>query len=470
MTAKAVHCSDIMTFIGRLPDKSSAADPIPTSLLKDIADLVSPYISELFSRSLAAGYYPLDFKHAFITPTVKKAGMDASDAGSYRPIANLSVLSKLFERVVAAQIWDHLQRFDLLPPTQSGFRPGFSTETAILRVISDILAAVDRGDFAALVLLDLSTAFNTVDHAVLLERLRRSFGFSGVALDWLSSYLSGRTECVQRGSCRSSTTTLVCGVPQGSVLGPVLFILYTADLPSLVVRHGLQPHLYADDTQVYGSCRAGEVGAFISRLTECVDDVALWMRSNRLQMNAGKTEYMWFTTPRRIQQLPAGAISIGGHDILPVASARNLGVYFDSDLSMRRHIDVITARCYATLRQLRAVRRYVSSPVMQSLVTSLVLSRLITLTVSSSVFRRPASDGSRRSRMQLPVWSSTFVAPTTSPTRLFVYTGCVLLSVSVSRWRSWPFVPSTAYRHLTYMGSFRIRLDVLGCARHHRSV
>ena len=100
------------------------------------------------------------------------------------------------------------------------------------------------------------------------------------------------------------------------------------------------------------------------------------MRSNRLQMNAGKTECMWFSTPRRIQQLPAGTISIDGHDIIPVASARNLGVYFDSDLSMRRHIDVITTRCYATLRQLRAVRRYVSQPVMQSLVTSLVLSRL----------------------------------------------------------------------------------------------
>ena len=97
--------------------------------------------------------------------------MDTSDVGSYRPIANLSVLSKLFERVVAAQIWKHLQRFDLLPSTQSGFRPDFSTETTFLRVISDILAAVDRGDFAALVLLDLSTAFNTVDHTVLLERL-----------------------------------------------------------------------------------------------------------------------------------------------------------------------------------------------------------------------------------------------------------------------------------------------------------
>jgi Reverse transcriptase (RNA-dependent DNA polymerase) len=104
-----------------------------------------------------------------------------------------------------------------------------------LRVIYDILAAVDRSDFAAVVLLDLSTAFNTVDQAVLLVQLRRSFGLSGVALAWPSSYLRGRTECVQQSSCRSSKTTLVCGVPQGSVLGPVLFIMYTANLLSLVV-------------------------------------------------------------------------------------------------------------------------------------------------------------------------------------------------------------------------------------------
>jgi Reverse transcriptase (RNA-dependent DNA polymerase) len=113
------------------------------------------------------------------------------------------------------------------------------------------------------------------------------------------------TECVQRGSCRSSTTMVVCGVLPGSVLGPVLFILDTANLSSLVVLHGLQPHLYADDTPVYGSCRADEFGSSINRLTKCVDDLAIWMRSNRLQINSGKTEYMWFTTPRRIQQLPA---------------------------------------------------------------------------------------------------------------------------------------------------------------------
>lgn len=324
--------------------------------------------------------------------------MDPADVNSYRPIANLSVLSKLFERVVAVQIWEHLSRFDLLPATQSGFRPGHSSETAILRVMSDVLSAVDRGDFSSLLLLDLSTAFNTVDHTILLERLQRTFGFSGSALSWVMSYLQARTECVQRGSCRSSTTTLDCGVPQGSVLGPVLFIMYTTDLAATVARHDLQSHLYADDTQIYGSCRAGEVQAHVARLTNCFSDVAAWMRSNRLQLNAGKTEYLWISTSRRRHQLPVDAIQLDGHDIVPAASARNLGVYFDADLTLHHQIDVVTAKCYAALRQLRAIRRYTSPAVMQSLVTSLVLSRLDYC--NSIYFGLPASSVQRLQAVQ----------------------------------------------------------------------
>ncbi len=366
---------EVMTFIGRLPDKSSAVDPLPTKVLKDISDLVAPYISELFNRSLSAGHYPSDFKHAFITPIVK-AGKDPTDVESYRLIAKLSVLSKLFERMIAHQIWGHPLQFNLLPAVQSGFRPGHSTESAILHVLSDLLDAVDRGDFAMLTLLDLSTAFNTVDHHILLERLRRSFGFTDSALAWITSYLSGRTECVRRGDSCSTMTTLTCGVPQGSVLGPVMFIMYTADLPSIVQQHGLSLHLYADDTQIYGSCRPDDTNQLTEVVQHCLDDVAAWMQSNRLQLNSDKTEVMWFTTQRRQQQLPVSAIRVNGSDVLPVSSARNLGVYFDSALSMRRHINVITARCYTVLRQLRAIRRYVQPSVMQSLVTALMLTRL----------------------------------------------------------------------------------------------
>jgi len=165
-----------------------------------------------------------------------------------------------------------------------------STETAVLHVLSEILTAADRGDFSALVLLDLSAAFDTVDHEVLLKRLDISYGVTGCALKWFQSYLCGRTQHVRLGLTKSSIVRLLCGVPQGSVLGPILFVLYTADLVRLIEQHGLHGHLYADDTQVIGSCRPRDVDALQSRMSICLDDVAAWMQSDRLQLNTSKTK------------------------------------------------------------------------------------------------------------------------------------------------------------------------------------
>ena len=147
---------------------------------------------------------------------------------SYRPISNLSVLSKLLERLVARQLLEHLNAARLLPDLQSAYRAYHSTETAVLKVLADILRALDTGDLAVLTLLDLSTAFDTVDHATLLRRLEVSYGLRGHVLGWFHSYLNGRIQYVRCGTA-STVTVLLCGVPQGSVLGPILFVLYTAD-------------------------------------------------------------------------------------------------------------------------------------------------------------------------------------------------------------------------------------------------
>ena len=167
-----------------LPDKSCAFDPLPTPTLKSVINDIAPFLTELFNRSLSTGCVLAAFKAAYISPRLKKVDLDSSDVRSYRPISNLSVISKLLERLVARQLLAHLNSNGLLPRLQSAYRAHHSTETAVLKVLSDILLAVDSGDLSALVLLDLSAAFDTVDHGILLRRLDSSYRILGKVHHW----------------------------------------------------------------------------------------------------------------------------------------------------------------------------------------------------------------------------------------------------------------------------------------------
>ena len=269
---------DVAAAIRALPDKQCSSDPIATRYVKEAVDVLAPFCTELFNRSLTAGSVPSSFKAAYVTPLLKKAGLDPADVSSYRPISNLSVMSKLLERLVAKQLVGYLTASGLLPRLQSAYRAHHSTETAVLKVMTDILRALDTGNLAVLTLLDLSAAFDTVDHATLLRRLSVTYGRDGAVLSWFRSYLSGRTQFVRCGSSKSASSTLSCGVPQGSVLGPILFLLYTADLLGIIEQHDLIPHLYADDTQICEatlhrrmscSCRSGFRDAWMTLQNGC---------------------------------------------------------------------------------------------------------------------------------------------------------------------------------------------------------
>jgi len=231
--------------------------------------------------------------------------------------------------------------------------------------LSDILLAVDRGDFAVLVLLDLSAAFDTVDHDILLVPTA-----SRIEL-WDRRRRKGLVPVVSVGP-NLRRHAVACRSPdlrrsQGLVLGPVLF-MYVADLAALVECHGLTPHQYADDTQIYGSCSPSYVDDLLSTISGYVNDVADWMQSNRLQLNPGKTELLWCTTCRRQNRLPTATLTVGSSTVSPLSSVRDPGIFVDINLVMRTHVCQTVSRCLA-LRQLRSIRHLVSATVFQSLVT-----------------------------------------------------------------------------------------------------
>ena len=216
---------DIRNVIVQSPQKSCTLDPPSHQLLMTSLNSILPLLHIICNRSLFEGTLPDSEKLALVTPIVKKAGLDINCASNYRPISNLTFLSKLIERLACRQLIAYLNEHHLLASVQSAYREHHSTETATLKVASDIFNASDAGHVTLLALLDLSAAFDTVDHDILLHWLNYSYGIGGAVLGWFRSFLSGRQQVISFASQQPTPSSLNCGVPQGSVGGPILFSL-----------------------------------------------------------------------------------------------------------------------------------------------------------------------------------------------------------------------------------------------------
>ena len=233
--------------IRSLPNKSSLLDLIPTSTLKRFSHLFAPIISKLTNLSFSQAIFPASFKTAQVLPLLKKGNLDSTIPSNYRPISNLSTISKIIERLILFGITSHVSSSPNINPFQSAYRKHHSTETTLLRITDSLRNICATGHAAVLVSLDLSVAFDTLDHNILIDILNRHFNIFDLALSLFSSYLSQHSQFVKMDNCSSSLKSLNSGVPQGSVLGPILFYLYTSLMCSIVVQHDLLFHQFADD-------------------------------------------------------------------------------------------------------------------------------------------------------------------------------------------------------------------------------
>ena len=308
-------------------NKQCLLDSIPTFLLKLCFNELGPIITNLVNLSLSEGIFPSSFKQALVQPLLKKPSLSTDDLNNFRPISNLNFISKILEKVVASRIQSHLSSNSLSSSFQSAYRIFHSTETTLLKIHNDLILAMDRGEVTSLILLDLSAAFDTVDHSILLTRLQNWFGLDGLSLAWFTSYLSSRSQAVSINDSISAFSSLSCGVPQGSVLGPLLFTLYTTPLGSVISKNSLKYHLYADDTQLYISFTPTNSALSLDTLTTTFNDILSWMNLNKLLLNPSKTEFLLNgTKQQRLKFSDLTNLSLS-NDIIPVSSsARNLNL------------------------------------------------------------------------------------------------------------------------------------------------
>ena len=248
-------------------------------------DILLPFITKLVNLSLVDGVFPQQFNKSAVTPLIKKASLPNEDLKNYHPVSGLCFISKLVEWVVVKQLMQHINSNNLDNPHQSAYKTGHSTETALLHIKNVIHTSLSHGKPTALVLLDLSAAFDTIDYDTLLKCLKSWFGVCSTALKWFS-HLSHQFQAIKIGSSLSGLHKLLFGVPQGSVLSPLLFSIYTTPLSKVILRHSdIKFHFYADDTQFFVHLSYKNATSAFDKLNSCLQDVQEWMSSSMLKLD-----------------------------------------------------------------------------------------------------------------------------------------------------------------------------------------
>ena len=312
------------------PNKQCDLNLIPNLLLKTSFCNYSSYNN--IQSLLSTCTFPMHFKQSLVTPLLKKPSLDKDILNNYRPISNLSLISKITERIVKSRLNEHLLSNSQYNPNKSAYTKYHSTETTILSLHDQLITGISHQQVSCL--LDLSAAFDTIHYSILLHRVSSWFGITDSALTWFKTCLTTRSFSILASGFASPPYPLSRGILQGSVLGPILFNMYTTPLSTFISSRSLHHHLYAVDTQIFISIAPKTFTTAITQLQNTISDISSWMTANLLSLNLSKTDFMLIGLPQQISKIsnPISLLSFKS-PITPTDSARNLGFIFDSSLT-----------------------------------------------------------------------------------------------------------------------------------------
>ena len=368
---------EIKDIIAESGIKCSPADLLPFKLLKENLDVVLPTIVHLVNLSLSSGCVE-GVKLADIIPLLKNDNLDPNVLKHFRPVSNLTFLGKLIERVVLRRLNEHLSRNNLNCADQSAYKKDHSTETLLIRIWNDLLVATDQKTCTVVMMLDLSAAFDTVDHQLLIQILRNEIGLRGNVLAWFKSFLTGRSQRVRIDDTVSDEIEIKFGVPQGSVLGPVLFNIYIRSIYLYVKKIGFSIYGYADDHQIFVPFKPFDQSVvLVYDIQMCFEKIKQWMNKYFLQLNDSKTEIIVFGSSKLLNMIKIGGINFpSGITLRFVSNVKNLGIHMDAKLTLNKQVMELKKRSFRVIRNINKIRFLLNKDQLKIIVNSLVVSCL----------------------------------------------------------------------------------------------
>ena len=362
--------SDILSMLNNLKNTNSVGlDGISANILKLAAEEITPSLTYLINRTILEHKVPTQWKRAKVVPLFKNGNKELPN--NYRPISLLPVVSKILERVVHKQLSHYIQSYNLLASEQSGFRPKHSTVTSLIKVTDDWLNAMDNKLVTGAVFVDLRKAFDTVDHSLLLNKLAR-YGLTPGSIQWFKDYLDNRQIITQINGTLSEPKSIHCGVPQGSILGPLLFVLYINDLVSHVKK--CKVHLYADDTVLYFS--SDSIQNVQKTLQDELNSLFKWMCMNKLSLNTEKTVCMLIGSRNVLSKQVPLQLLVNSKEIKQVHEVKYLGVTVDDKLSWNAHTENVCKKVSKIVSFLGRLRYFVNEKNMKLIYNAIVIPQL----------------------------------------------------------------------------------------------